>query len=318
MLHIRLVVPPSLHAHVDELLANDPTVVHVITLTGAATKPAGNVVLFDLPRESANTVLGALRDLGVAEHGAITIDHTPAVFSRHADAAIDHAPGDPTEAVVWEEVKARVRAESELTVSWVALLVIATLIAAVGIVTDSAILIVGAMVVGPDYGPVAAAAIGLHLNSWRWIWRGVRLLTVGLGVAIVSAYLLAAAIEAAGGTPDVFRLGELSATSFIASPDWFAVLVAVLAGIAGTLSLTQEKAGTLVGVLISVTTVPAAAAVGVFAAHQRWADASGSLGQLLLNLVILAAVGGATLRVERWAHVRRVRRTAASGPTPQT
>jgi uncharacterized membrane protein len=86
------------------------------------------------------------------------------------------------------------------------------------------------------------------------------------------------------------------------------VIVAALAGVAGVLSLTQEKAGTLVGVLISVTTVPAAAAVGVYAAHQRWGDAAGSLGQLMLNLVILAAVGGATLRVERWAHVRRVRR----------
>ena len=83
------------------------------------------------------------------------------------------------------------------------------------------------------------------------------------------------------------------------------VIVAVLAAIAGIMSLTQEKAGTLVGVLISVTTIPAAAAVGVYSAHGRWNDAFGSLAQLLLNLVLLVAVGGATLRVERLVHVRR-------------
>jgi uncharacterized hydrophobic protein (TIGR00271 family) len=209
---------------------------------------------------------------------------------------------------VWEEVKAKVRADSVLTVSWVALLCVAILIAAVGLLTDSAILIVGAMVVGPDYGPVAAAAIGLHLNQLVWIRRGLRVLAVGFTVAIPTAFVLAAAIDALGGTPDVFESNAIVATRFISHPDWFAVIVAVLAGVAGVLSLTQEKAGTLVGVLISVTTVPAAAAVGVYAAHQRWGDAAGSLGQLMLNLVILAAVGGATLRVERWAHVRRVRR----------
>jgi uncharacterized hydrophobic protein (TIGR00271 family) len=308
MIHLRLVVPASLHDDVLNVLTADPAVVHLAIIGDTVHTPAGGVVLCDVPREAANEVLRKLRALDLHVHGAIVLDHSPAVFSAAATTAEATAPGDPSEAVVWEEVKAKVRADSVLTVSWVALLSVAILIAAVGLLTDSAILIVGAMVVGPDYGPVAAAAIGLHLNQLVWIRRGVRVLAVGFTVAIPTAFVLAAAVDALGGTPDVFESNAIVATRFISHPDGFAVIVAALAGVAGVLSLTQEKAGTLVGVLISVTTVPAAAAVGVYAAHQRWGDAAGSLGQLMLNLVILAAVGGATLRVERWAHVRRVRR----------
>ena len=112
-------------------------------------------------------------------------------------------------------------------------------------------------------------------------------------------------IDAVGQTPPIFELGGASATTFISRPDVFSLIVAALAGVAGTLSLTLSKASTLVGVLISVTTVPAAAAIGVYAAHGRWSDAGGSAVQLLVNLVVLALVGAATLRVQRWLFLRR-------------
>ena len=64
-------------------------------------------------------------------------------------------------APVWEEVEARIRADGRFPPSWYGLLVIAALIAAVGLLTNSQILIVGAMVVGPEYGAIVALAYGL-------------------------------------------------------------------------------------------------------------------------------------------------------------
>ena len=305
MLHVRLIVPPELRPAVMQLLLDDPSVIHLQVTYDASQRPNGDVVLFDIPRETASTLLAGLRLLSLSTTGAVILTELRAVFSETAREAVELAPGDPSEAVIWEEVKARVRAETVLTASWVALMTVAILIAAVGLLTDSGILIVGAMVVGPDYGPLAAAAIGLHLNQFSWIARGARMLAVGFCIAIPLAALLTIAIEVTGNTPASFVNNEQSATAFIARPDVFSVIVAVLAAIAGIMSLTQEKAGTLVGVLISVTTIPAAAAVGVYSAHGRWNDAFGSLAQLLLNLVVLVAVGGATLRVERLVHVRR-------------
>jgi uncharacterized membrane protein len=88
------------------------------------------------------------------------------------------------------------------------------------------------------------------------------------------------------------------------------VLVAAAAGIAGMISLTTAKSGALIGVLVSVTTIPAAANVGVGAALGNGSEALGSLGQLGINLATLIVVGVLTLQVQRRAYGRRRARHA--------
>ena len=82
-------------------------------------------------------------------------------------------------------------------------------------------------------------------------------------------------------------------------------MVAVLAGIVGVVSLVEARTGALIGVFISVTTIPAAADIGVSIAFENWSEARGSLVQLLLNVVILIAVGAIGLVVQRhvWGRV---------------
>jgi uncharacterized membrane protein len=88
--------------------------------------------------------------------------------------------------------------------------------------------------------------------------------------------------------------------SLIDSPNLFSVIVAVLAAIVGVVSLTLSRASSLIGVFISVTTIPAAAALGLALAYQTWERAGGAALQLLLNVGLLILVGAATLRVQRW------------------
>ena len=76
-------------------------------------------------------------------------------------------------------------------------------------------------------------------------------------------------------------------------------MVAVLAGIVGVVSLTEARANALIGVFISVTTIPAAASIGVSIAYGSWSEARGSLFQLLLNVALLIGVGAAGLRAQR-------------------
>lgn len=79
------------------------------------------------------------------------------------------------------------------------------------------------------------------------------------------------------------------------------------------LSLSTAKSGALIGVLISVTTIPAAAAVGLTAAFGDWAGFRGSLAPLAINLVAILLAGVATLAVQRAAYRRRRRRHLADG-----
>ena len=134
------------------------------------------MILADVAREDASVVISDLKELGIAEDGAITLEEIDTQISEHAERAVEHARGAPADAVVWEEVEARTNENVELSGTFVAFMVIATLLAAVGIYQDSAILIVGAMVVGPEFGPLAGFCVAavhrrgrLALRSaWRW------------------------------------------------------------------------------------------------------------------------------------------------------
>jgi uncharacterized membrane protein len=74
------------------------------------------------------------------------------------------------------------------------------------------------------------------------------------------------------------------------------------------LSLTSAKSGALVGVLISVTTIPAGANIGVSAALGQWSNWRGAMAQLAVNLSMIVVAGVATLYVQRRLYIRRRRR----------
>lgn len=316
MLHVRVVAPPDRREPVLAALERDLAVCNIVVVPGAAHRPDGDLVQFDVAREAANGVLAELRRLEIHRCGSIAVERIDTALSDVAAAAEAFAPGDPSEAVIWEEVEARVRDESGLSPSFVALLVIAVLIGAVGVLADSPILIVGAMVVGPEYGPLASIAMGLYGRRARRVRRGAAALAIGFPVAMVAAVGLTLALRAIDRIPSAYQSGDRPLTAFISSPDLFAVIVAVLAGVAGTVALTEARAGSLVGVLISVTTIPAASNVGVALAMGRGGEAAGALGQLVLNLAILAGVGALTLAVQgafwRRLSASRERRTAGT------
>lgn len=311
MLHFRIVCPPDRATELLSALTVDPGVINIVRMPDVARRPDGDLILFDAAPESGNRLVDLLRGLGVDDRGSIAIERIDTSLSDAARRAELHAPGRSTEAVIWEDVEARARDDSGTSPSFIALMVISALIAAVGILTDSPILIVGAMVVGPEYGPISSVAVGLYRRRPARVARGLTSLAWGLSAALISVAALAIVVESFDWTTDAYRSGARPLTSFISAPDGFAVLVAVLAGVAGALSLTQLKSGTLVGVLVSVTTIPAAANIPVALVHGRPGEAGGAAVQLILNIGLLCLVGAATLAVERRLLDRRHRGLAS-------
>jgi len=182
---------------------------------------------------------------------------------------------------------------------------LATMLAAVGILTDSAILIVGAMVVGPEFGPLAALCVAIVRRRAAIARRSAVALLAGFVLAIAAAFVLTAILRAFDLRPDSAALEDRAQTFFISHPDTVSVLVALLAGTAGMLSLSTAKSGALIGVLISVTTIPAAANIGVAAAYRNWGEWRGATLQLAINLSMIVVAGVVTLAGERWAFRRR-------------
>lgn len=306
MLHLRVIAPQHTSTAVIDTLSADAAVTHLVVLPGAAREPAGDLVLCDVAREGANAVLERLRELGVDREGSITIDDAGVTLSAAAQQAAAHAPGLGADAVVWEDIEHRTGQETRLSATYLVLLAVATIIAAVGVLLDQPILVVGAMVVGPEFGPLAGLCVGLVQRRWAMVGRSLTALAVGFPAAMALTVLATWALTAAGLVDRSMLLAERPLTDFIWRPDALSWVVGFLAGIAGMLSITSARSGALIGVLISVTTVPAAANTAVAAAYRVPDEAWGSALQLTINLAAIVAAGVLTLLVQRlwWRRVQ--------------
>jgi uncharacterized hydrophobic protein (TIGR00271 family) len=307
MVHLRIIAPTESAEPALALLRASPTVCNVIHLPESAHEPDGDVIMCDVARHEASVIIEDLRELRVPEEGSIAVDMIDTEISTAVDAAQEAADKLPFgDAVIWEDVEARSSEETHLSINFVEFMMIATLIGAVGILLDSPILIVGAMVVGPEFGPIAAFCVALVQRRLDLARRSATALLVGFPIAIVVAFAWSLVFRHTGlaeGPGDVHPF-----TEFISHPDFFSFFIAYLAGTAGVLSLTSAKSGALIGVLISVTTIPAAANIGVATAYEDWSEVAGAAAQLGLNLVALVLGGVARLYVQHRVYVVRRRR----------
>jgi uncharacterized hydrophobic protein (TIGR00271 family) len=310
MLHVRVVSPAEVTERLLGLLAADPGVINLVVMRAAAAGPGGDAVQFDLTNASANSVLRHLRELGLNRYSPVILQTVDAALTDETK----QRPRDPSyhgdQAPVWDLVQARIRADAQYAPSFFLLLIFAGLIGASGILTNSQILVVGAMVVGPEYSAIIAVALGIDRRRRQPVARGLVALIAGFTLAIAVTYLFALAIWASGETPRAYLNGVRPVSDLINSPNLFSVVVAVIAGLVGVVSLTQARSSALTGVFISVTTIPAAADIGVSLAYRSWPEARGSLVQLLINVGLLIVVGALALRAQRafWQAWQRRRR----------
>jgi uncharacterized hydrophobic protein (TIGR00271 family) len=305
VIHLRIVAPSDLSEQALGLLCESDSVCNVIWLEGAAREPEGDVILADVAREDASVVVSDLKELGIPEHGSIALEEVDSQISAHAKRAVEKARGAVSDAVVWEEVESRTSEQVELSGVYLMFMTLAGLIAAVGIFLNSPILIVGAMVVGPEFGPIAGFCVALVQRQRQLAWRSFVALAVGFPVAITVVYLTTLIFKLTGVTPDDFTSDDHSLSNIISSPDFLSFFVACCAGAAGMLSLSTAKSGALIGVLISVTTIPAAANIGVAAAYGDWEAWRGSIAQLAINGAAITLSGTATLFIQRLLYRRR-------------
>lgn len=321
MLHLRIIVPPERSAAVEDLLHDEPGAVHLSVVRGAARDPDGDVIEADVERASLAAILSRLDDLHVPDVGSVTFSEVGGARSTAAIAAQQTVAAAGQELISWEEVAARTRDDTEFTAAYAVLMVLAGIIAAGGILTNNELLIVGAMIVSPDYGPVAGfcvATVGGWLDRAR-----------SSAIALLGGFVVAASAAAIVGllarltdlVPPSYVAGDRPVANLISHPDAASLVVALAAGIAGMVALGQAKSGAIVGVLVSVTTIPAVANIGVALAFESPSEAAGALAQLVINVLGLVAAGIASLwlgqrlsRRRAIAEIRQRRRARARPP----
>ena len=299
MVHLRIVAPREQAEKARELLEGVPTVCNIVHLKDVAVSPRGDMLRADGPSEEARVIGGDLKELEIHRTGSISVEPIDVQLSDLADEAERRAPGAPADAVVWEQVEARTSEQSRLSGVFLIFMVLAALIAGVGILLDQPILIVGAMVVGPEFGPIAAFCVATVERRGRLALQSLAALAIGFPLAITGVWLAMLVFKATGIAPDTFSERDHGLANSIANPDFFSFFVAFCAGMAGVLSLSTAKSGALIGVLISVTTIPSAANIAIAFAYQDWEAWRGSQAQLAVNIFAILAAGVLTLWIQR-------------------
>jgi uncharacterized hydrophobic protein (TIGR00271 family) len=311
MLHLRVSTTSALSGDVVEVLRSDAAISSLAILRGASLVPEGDIILADVAREGANDVVERLHELGVSDEGTIHLEPVQTWLSRRGLQAERRTPGSGADAVVWAEVTKRAYDDSELNWTYLSFMSLATVIASIAIILDSQVLVIGAMVLGPEFVPIAALGLALVRRRKNLFGRALRTLLLGFAVSILVATLLALVARSIGWIELDDVVGRRPQTDFIYTPDKWSLVVAIVAAAAGVLSLTSAKVGGLSGVFISVTTVPASGNVALGLAFGAWSEVRGSGLQLLLNLSGMALAGWATLAFQQAAWHRLSERRAA-------
>ncbi len=293
MLRLRSSVDAGRAERFGDLLRDLEGVRRVVQQPDEASATSAIVFVADVEPAAADRLVAAIAELGIGvDDYLLTRVEVVAPLRRHLGGE------DGIEGFAWVEVMGQARANSRPLARYLALINVAAVIAALGVINSSSILIVGAMAVSPDLLPICATCVGLVGRRTALARRSFVTLTLGLALVVVTAGVLAAALKGVDLLPAGFDV-EDSSLSSLAKTDYSTVLIAFAAGIAAMLSF-ESRASAAVGVAISVTTMPASAYLGVALGTGGGGEALGALVVLLINVSLLILSGSLTLLVQRW------------------
>jgi uncharacterized hydrophobic protein (TIGR00271 family) len=276
-----------------------------------ATRDGYSVISASLRPRTVDAVLDDLRRQGVPD---------PDIALTRVELVGSLATGRTEVSLVWADVIGTAWLNARPIARYLAFMLAAGVIASYGVIDDSVILIVGAMAVSPDLLPITGIGVGVVARLPGLAGRALLTLVLGLGFASVAAAVCAFAQDRLGFLPSGFDLEEVGALGGLTTVSNETIVVALVAGIAGMLAL-ETRASSGVGVAISVTTIPASAYLGVATGLGEFGKATGALGVLGANVLMMVVGAVATLELQRRlarrraAGVRRATTTRSGWPT---
>ncbi len=178
----------------------------------------------------------------------------------------------------------------ELSVRYAAWIALSAVVAAVGFDLDDLAILIGAMIIAPLLTPLVGLALASALGDLKLGWRSIKVLVLGVVVAVsVSAvYGLLAQLDA-----DKEMLAARADLSVLG------LLVAVAAGVVGTLSYTTGIQPAQIGVMIAVALLPPLVAVGLFLGTGKWVEAGSATLSLVGTVAGINLGGVVTFLVQR-------------------
>ncbi|MFP4050864.1 MAG: TIGR00341 family protein [Thermoplasmata archaeon] len=176
--------------------------------------------------------------------------------------------GKETKGVSREEIYADVKDQSSITSVYLLLIILSSIVAAIGVVRDDVAVIVGAMVIAPMLGPNIALSLATTLADSDLAKKAIKTSAVGIVLSLIVSIVLGIILTVNPSSAQVASRTEVGLIH---------VALALASGSAGALAYTKGLSSALIGVMVALALVPALAASGLLIGS----------GQIMLGLKAL-------------------------------
>ncbi|QLK26888.1 TIGR00341 family protein [Natrinema zhouii] len=248
----------------------------------------GDLVTFPVPTQAVDHVLTSLREIGIDDDFIVVSSIETARTPRIDELEERYVSGEEADdSITREEIRTRALNMTPSRVTYYVMTVLSAIVATAGLLLDSPAIVVGSMVIAPQVSAALTGTVGLVLDDREMVRSGLSSLAIGLVVAIVSAFAFAWLVRFSGVIPSTIDITAIAQVQNRISPGLLALIVGFCAGAAGAFGLATAIPVSLVGVMIAVALIPAAAAVGIGLA---WGHLPVALGAFVLVAVNAASI----------------------------
>ncbi|MFH1817906.1 MAG: TIGR00341 family protein [Pseudomonadota bacterium] len=195
----------------------------------------------------------------------------------------------PPERISREELYEDIKDAAQCSRVYLTMVVLSTIVAAVGLYYNSVAIIIGAMVIAPLLGPNMALALATTLGDLTLLRRALLTALAGIAMTMVLSVVIGLLLQVDPATP------EMASRNGVGLGD---LVVALASGAAGALAFTTGVSATLIGVMVAVALLPPLVAFGLLLGSGHAALAMGALSLFLMNLICVNLAGVTTFLVQ--------------------
>lgn len=275
-----------------------------------------HVLQFRVSDESVNETVEGLKSRGVGvEYGFIDILDLAASLPREVEEEVSEERMQREAALAVEEIYENVKKQASLSFDYFAFIILAAIMAGLGLIQNDITVIVASMLLSPLMGPLLGVALGYVVKDRKLFIRGTKneligvalSMLVGVMIAIVISLLIPSKLSSIIADVDGNLVTEITRRGSFISID---VGIAIFSGAAVALSITRGNMSALVGVAISASIMPPAVnaammtVLGLAIGHSGvLAVGGGSFLLLCMNIVMIDIAAIAMFRVKKLSSI---------------
>ncbi|SFG77613.1 uncharacterized hydrophobic domain-containing protein [Halopelagius inordinatus] len=237
---------------------------------------------------AVDPVLAHLHDSGL-DRDAYTVvvdaDRSEPVNENLTERFVEGPVGD--RGISHPEIRERADDLRPERVTYLAFAMLSATLATAGLLLNSAIVIVGAMVIAPFAGSALSASVGAVIDDRGMLIRSVVSQTLGLAVAYASAVFVSYAVRETFFVSAALAVSRVEQVGFFITPTLLALAIAIAAGAAGALALASDLPVSIAGVAVAAAIVPSVAAAAIGTVWSRPILVLGAVVLLFMNIVFI-------------------------------